>query len=130
MKKERKRWDFEKDGPDWRFLEKHVPGVRKAWPKHLLGTEFNVGITGKPSRCQATDRGCYEPDYTGCRCMRFVDGKWVPHPHEPFPFLRRSVIPKRTTILELWNGQWWRWHLIDGKPISFTLETKSEVSGG
>lgn len=82
----RRRWDPEKDGPDWRFLEKHVPGVRKAWPAHisLLDTEFTVGITGRPSRCLAIDRKCYEPGYSGCRCMIFVDGKWTPSPHRPF----------------------------------------------
>lgn len=83
----RRRWDFDKDGPDWRFLEKHVPGVRKAWPAELPGVEFHVGVTGKPLRAQATDRGCYKLDYAGCRCMAFVDGKWVPRPHKPFPFL-------------------------------------------
>lgn len=55
------------------------------------------------------------------------EGKWVPRPHVPYP-IRKG--PKSTTVLELWNGQWWRWHLIDGRPISFTLETKGEISDG
>lgn len=28
----------------------------------------------------------------------------------------------KTTILELWNGQWWRWLLVDGKPVAFIKE--------
>lgn len=27
-----------------------------------------------------------------------------------------------TTIMELWNGEWWRWYLRDGVPYAFLKE--------
>lgn len=28
-----------------------------------------------------------------------------------------------TTILELWDGHWWRWIIWDGEPVAFVKES-------
>ena len=68
----------ERKEPGWKFLEKHVPGIRAAWERdvRLPAAEFSFGITGKPSIGVATDRQCYDPAYKACRCRRFIDGRW------------------------------------------------------
>lgn len=30
-----------------------------------------------------------------------------------------------TTIRELWNGEWWRWYLRDGKPYAFVRDASA-----
>lgn len=37
-------------------------------------------------------------------------------------FVGRPVTtPVVTTVLELWKEQWWRWTMVDGKPVAFVL---------
>jgi hypothetical protein len=34
------------------------------------------------------------------------------------------------TILEFWNGEWWRWWMQDGKPIAFVKEDTKPIPRG
>ncbi len=72
--------------PDqWDWVEKKLPGARAAWERdvRLPIAEFGIGTTGAPTYAIATDNGCYDPAYTGCRCRKFVDGAWIDRPHKP-----------------------------------------------
>ena len=67
----------------WRYVEKYVPGCFFAWVQTVgIRTEgMTLGITGKPPRVNATDEGCYQPGYTGCRCYVFFGGTWQKRSH-------------------------------------------------
>lgn len=67
----------------WCYVEKYVPGCFFAWVQTVgIRTEgMTLGITGKPSRVNATDEGCYQPGYTGCRCYVFFGGTWQKRSH-------------------------------------------------
>lgn len=70
---------------EWRYVEKRHPGAMAAW-RHvgIPVAEFILGDSGGPDRvirAIARDRRCYDPSYTTCRCMRFVDGVWMPRIH-------------------------------------------------
>lgn len=69
----------------WRYIAKHVPDALLAWARDvgLDPSTFVLGITGKPPRVVAVDRGCYEPGYTRCRCHSFREGRWRPMCHPP-----------------------------------------------
>jgi len=42
----------------WRFIEKKCPGARAAWARDvgLPENQFQMGISGKPFYCSATER--------------------------------------------------------------------------
>ncbi len=69
----------------WRYVAAHVPEAMLAWAREvgLPADEFVLGVTGRPARAVAIDRGCYTPGYTRCRCRSFRDDAWRPMCHPP-----------------------------------------------
>lgn len=69
----------------WRYVETYAPRAVGAWyiDVGLDPSEFILGTVGSPPSAVAIDRRCFEPGYTGCRCHKYRNRRWLPACHPP-----------------------------------------------